>query len=90
MRLIFAIAGDERKMRPGLVLILLLVSLLSAGAAERLIAQGHHLVSRVKSNAVAYAPAEPPKGKRKRGRPRRYGKKIKLKSLLSDPGIRDS
>ena len=50
-----------------------------------LIAQGHHLVSRVKSNAVAYAPAEPPKGKRKRGRPRRYGKKIKLKSLLSDP-----
>ena len=50
-----------------------------------LIAQGHHLVSRVKSNAVAYTPAEPPKGKRKRGRPRRYGKKIKLKSLLSDP-----
>src|ERR1700719_4247565 len=50
-----------------------------------LIAQGHHLVSRVKSNAVAYAPAEPPKGKRKRGRPRRYGQKIKLKSLLSDP-----
>ena len=42
-------------------------------------------MSRVKSNAVAYAPAEPPKGKRKRGRPRRYGKKIKLKSLLSDP-----
>jgi len=50
-----------------------------------LLAQGHHLVSRVKSNAVAYAPAEPPQGKRKRGRPRRYGKKIKLKSLLSDP-----
>src|SRR6202521_4127495 len=50
-----------------------------------LIAQGHHLVSRVKPNAVAYAPADPPPGKRKRGRPRRYGKKIKLKSLLSDP-----
>jgi hypothetical protein len=49
-----------------------------------LLAQGHHLVSRVRSNAVAYAPAEPPKGKRKRGRPRRYGKKIKLKSLLAD------
>lgn len=50
-----------------------------------LIAQGHHLVSRVKSNAVAYAPVEPPKGKRRRGRPTRYGKKIRLKSLLSDP-----
>ena len=49
-----------------------------------LIAQGHHLVSRVKSNAVAYAAAEPPQGRRKRGRPKRYGKKIKLKSLLSD------
>jgi hypothetical protein len=50
-----------------------------------LIAQGHHLLSRVKSNAVAYAPAEPSNGKRRRGRPRRYGSKIKLKSLLSDP-----
>jgi len=49
-----------------------------------LLAQGHHLVSRVKFNAVAYAPAEPPQGKRKRGRPRRYGKKIKLKFLLAD------
>ena len=49
-----------------------------------LIAQGHHLVTRVKSNAVAYAAAEPPKGKRKRGRPKRYGKKIRLKSLLAE------
>jgi DDE superfamily endonuclease len=49
-----------------------------------LLEQGHHLVSRVKSNAVAYAPAEQKKGKRKRGAPKRYGKKIKLKSLLSD------
>jgi hypothetical protein len=53
--------------------------------ANGLLAQGHHLVSRVKSNAVAYAPAEPPQGKRKRGRPKRYGRKIRLKSLLSDP-----
>jgi hypothetical protein len=51
-----------------------------------LLKQGHHLISRVKSNAVAYAPAEQPKGKRKRGAPKRYGKKIKLKSLLSDTG----
>src|SRR5262249_27282484 len=50
-----------------------------------LLAQGHHLLSRVKSNAVAYQPAEPPKGNRKRGAPKRYGKKIKVKSLLSDP-----
>jgi hypothetical protein len=50
-----------------------------------LLNQGHHLLSRVKSNAVAYQPAEPPKGKRSRGAPKRYGKKIKLKSLLSDP-----
>jgi DDE superfamily endonuclease len=50
-----------------------------------LLEQGHHLLTRVKSNAVAYLPAEPAKGKRKRGAPKRYGKKIKLKSLFSDP-----
>ena len=44
-----------------------------------LLEQGHHLLSRVKSNAVAYQPPEPPKGKRKRGAPKRYGKKIKVK-----------
>src|ERR1700720_2071381 len=49
-----------------------------------LLKQGHHLVSRVKSNAVAYAPAPPKKGRMKRGRPKIYGKKIKLKSLLAD------
>jgi DDE superfamily endonuclease len=49
-----------------------------------LLRQGHHLVSRVRSNAVAYAVAPPNKGKNKRGRPKTYGKKIKLKSLLAD------
>jgi hypothetical protein len=49
-----------------------------------LLGQGNHLVTRVKSNAVAYAPAESKKGRRTRGRPKTYGKKIKLKSLLAD------
>jgi hypothetical protein len=49
-----------------------------------LLRQGNHLVTRVKSNAVAYLPADPAKGPRKRGRPRCYGRKIKIKSLLSD------
>ena len=48
-----------------------------------LLDQGNHLVTRVKSNAVAYAPA-PPKKAKTRGRPKLYGKKIKLKSLLAD------
>jgi len=46
--------------------------------------QDNHLVTRVKSNAVAYAPYVQ-QGPRKRGRPRLYGDKIKLKSLLADP-----
>ena len=50
-----------------------------------LLRQGNHLVTRVKSNAVAYAPAPPRNGRNKRGRPRIYGKKVKLKSLLCDP-----
>jgi hypothetical protein len=48
-----------------------------------LLDQNNHLVTRVKSNAVAYAPYLPP-GPRKRGRPRLYGRKVKLKSLLND------
>jgi hypothetical protein len=50
-----------------------------------LLKQGNHLVTRVKSNTVAYAPATPKKGQKKKGRPKTYGQKKKLKSLLKDP-----
>lgn len=49
-----------------------------------LLAQHHHLVSRVKSNAVAFVPYLR-RGPQKRGRPRLYGTKLKLKSLFNDP-----
>jgi DDE superfamily endonuclease len=49
-----------------------------------LLKQNHHLVTRVKSNAVAYA-AHTERRRRKRGRPRLYGKKVKLKSLFKHP-----
>lgn len=42
-----------------------------------------HLVSVVRSNAVAYRPALPPRRKR-RGAPRKYGAKVKLKTLLEN------
>ena len=48
-----------------------------------MLAQGHHLITRVKSNAVAYKPYIL-KGPRKRGRPRQYGDKVKLRSLLKN------
>lgn len=48
--------------------------------AAGLLAQGNHLISRVRSNAVAWEPYIH-EGKKKRGRPRLYGKKVKLKSL---------
>lgn len=51
---------------------------------QGLLQQNHHLITRVRSNAVAYG-AYPPPRRRKRGRPRLYGKKIKLRSLLKDP-----
>jgi len=53
--------------------------------AKRLIDKGNHLISRVKSNAVAYLPAPRPSGPNGPGRPRKYGEKIKLKALLDDP-----
>lgn len=40
-------------------------------------AQGHHVVSRLPSNAVLYEAPAPPSGKR-RGRPRKYGEKRSL------------
>ncbi|MCY7328014.1 MAG: transposase [Saprospiraceae bacterium] len=42
-----------------------------------------HLISRVRSNAVAYFPPKKPTQKR-RGAPKKYGSKIKLKTLLED------
>ena len=49
-----------------------------------LLAQGHHLVARVKSNAVAWTPYVHPGGPRGRGRPRTYGNKVKLSSLFRE------
>ena len=57
----------------------------AAGKVVRgLLEQNNHRVTRVKSNAVAYA-THVPQGRQKRGRPRLYGSKVKLKSLLNDP-----
>ena len=54
-----------------------------------LLAKGNHLVTRLKKNAVAFLPppALPPlplDAPKKRGRPRKYGDKIKVASLLND------
>jgi hypothetical protein len=61
----------------------------AAGKAVRgLLAHGNHLVTRVKSNSVAYFPATPPPPHRprRRGRPAKYGKKIKVATLLKETG----
>src|SRR5213078_4672895 len=49
-----------------------------------LLAHGNHLVTRVRSNSVAFFPAMPPPSHqpRGRGRPAKYGKKIKVAALL--------
>jgi hypothetical protein len=49
-----------------------------------LLAQGNHLITRAKSNAVAYHPCAQ-KSKKSRGRPKVYGQKVALKSLFRDP-----
>ena len=51
--------------------------------AKGLLEQNNHLITRVKSNAVAYAPYVA-QGPRKRGRPRLYGQKIALRTLIND------
>ena len=47
-----------------------------------LLTAGHHILTRVRWNTVAYQPAPPPK-QRRRGRPRRYGQKVRLWDLWS-------
>jgi len=52
----------------------------AAKFARALLAQGHHLVTRVRSNAVAYFPPAKPRRKPRRGRRRLYGHKTPLKT----------
>jgi hypothetical protein len=51
----------------------------------KLLQKGNHLITLVKANAVAYCPASRNSQEKRRGRPRIYGQKIKLKSLFDDP-----
>jgi hypothetical protein len=52
---------------------------------KKLLQKGNHLITRVRSNAVAYYPASPNSNNKRRGRPRIYGKKVKVKSFFDDP-----
>jgi hypothetical protein len=46
------------------------------------LAQGHDLITRAKSNCVAYYPVPATRGKRAPGRPKLYGEKLKLSALF--------
>ena len=48
-----------------------------------LLKKGHHLVTRLRITAVAYHAAQTPE-KRKRGHPKLYGEKVKLRELAKD------
>ena len=49
-----------------------------------LLLAGHHMLTRVRGNAVAYYPASP-LAPRRRGRPRMYGQKVALRELWQQP-----
>src|SRR5450755_4551037 len=49
-----------------------------------LLQNNNHLITRVKSNAIAYEPYVS-QGPKQRGRPRLYGPKIALRTLFTDP-----
>jgi len=52
---------------------------------DPLLQEGHQLLTRVRKNAVAYQEAALPKTAR-RGRPKKYGKKIHLREYFHQPG----
>jgi hypothetical protein len=56
----------------------------SGKVVKGLLREGHHLVTLVRKNAVAYQPAAPEAKPRGPGRPRKYGDKVHLRSLLED------
>lgn len=51
-----------------------------------LLQQGHHLLTRARMNTVAYMHPEPT-GRRRRGRPRIYGPKVRLRDLIAERGL---
>jgi len=55
----------------------------SGKVIKALLAADNHLITRMRSNSVAYEPAVPEPGRR--GRPRKYGKRIELQSLFDCP-----
>ena len=79
--LLFSLAGGiERRL-----LVVADAYYASGKLIGQLLSKGHHLVTRAKSNAVAYLPAVVAE-KRRRGRPRIYGEKVRLKDLARDEG----
>ncbi|MCH7507100.1 MAG: transposase, partial [Proteobacteria bacterium] len=57
----------------------------ASGKVIKGLSQDNHLITRAKSNAVAYQPFIQKGGKKNRGRPKTYGDKVLLKSLFNDP-----
>ncbi len=56
----------------------------ASGKVIKGLSADNHLVTRARSNAVAYQPFAQKGGKKNRGRPRTYGEKILLNSLFHD------
>jgi len=60
----------------------------SATIVKNLRLNNQHLITRARTNAVAFLPAtQLPRSKHKRGRPGKYGKKIHLRDLFAQPEI---
>jgi DDE superfamily endonuclease len=64
----------------GSVLLVVDAYYASGKVIRPLLAAHHHVLTRIKCNAVAYHPAVAPTSRR-RGRPRRYGEKVRLRDL---------
>ena len=56
----------------------------ASGKVIKGLPEDNHLITRARSNAVAYQPFIQKSGKKSRGRPRTYGDKVLLKSLFND------
>jgi hypothetical protein len=80
---------DQRSLLDKMVMLLLSLTrlweqpVLLVADALPLLKRGHQLITRARINTVAYSPANRPSRPR-RGRPKLYGKKVRLRDLAED------
>jgi hypothetical protein len=81
-----ALVADVRNLTNQAIMVVADAYYCNAKFIRELLGLGCHLITRVRNNAVAFYPPEA-SGERKKGRPRKYGRKVVLASFFLQPEL---